>query len=110
MNSVATRHVLECVQYKKGWTLQWCSSPRGVDLWWTFEAPDYTRPDQPVIARSGRVWHIEDPLSADSLVKKALAAALQCEEHECRKAFTYKGVRLFDPHVSVSRLMEAARG
>ena len=109
MNSIAVRQILECVQYKKGWTLHWCSRPSGVDLWWSFGAPDYTRRGQPVVAWSGRVWFIEDPVSEDNLIKTALAAALQCEEHECRESFTYKGVRLFDPHISVGRLMGAAQ-
>lgn len=106
MNSVAIHEVLERVRYKRGWTLQWCSRPLGVDLWWSFRAPDYVTGASEASWLS-RVWFVENPVTEDTLVKTALAAALQAEEHECREAFTYKGVRLFDPHLSVQELMEA---
>lgn len=30
------------------------------------------------------------------------------EEHECREAFTYKGVRIFGPHIDVDVLVDVA--
>lgn len=107
MNSVAIQEVLDAVRYKQGWYLHYCSHPSEVELWWSFTAPDYTDTAAPVKLWHGRSWFISDPVTEDSLVKTALAAALQTEEHECREAFTYRGVRLFDPHTSINKLMEA---
>lgn len=108
MNSEAIARVLGAVRYKSGWKLRWSSSPSKVSLWWQMEAPDYTKPGMPMMTWQCREWVLFDPVTEDKLVKTALAAALQAEEHECREAFTYRGVRLFDPHLTVQQLMEAA--
>lgn len=101
---------LTSITYKRGWVLNFGQD--GDDWWlmWTMTAPDYTQKDQPAVVWPCRVWRLGTGagLTEDSLVKTALAAALQAEEHECREAFTYKGVRLFDPHLSVQKLMEVA--
>lgn len=95
------------VSYKPGWRLSCVAGPRRTSLWWFFPAPDWAV-DEVVKDWHSREWTIHtDELSEDSLIKTAFAAALQAEEHECREAFSYRGVRLFDPHLAVQKLMEA---
>lgn len=106
MNSVAIQQVIAAVRYKPGWCLYAASSTSKVELWWSFLAPDYTDADAPIKRWHGRSWWIVGPVTEGALVKTALAAALQAEEHECREAFTYQGVRLFDPHTTIDKLME----
>ena len=103
-------HTVLCnIQYKPGWALQYVRGATWTTLWWSFIAPDYTKPGAPMTEWQAREWRVlNDEATEDSLVKTALAAALQAEEHECREAFTYKGVRLFDPHLTVQKFMEAA--
>lgn len=43
-----------------------------------------------------------------SIVRTALAAFLAYEEHEVREAFTYRGKRIYGPHVDVDALVEVA--
>lgn len=103
------RDVLVGIHYKPGWALQWNYSMMHVHIRWQFRAPDYTRGGEALHTWHSRWWDLSTVgLTEDAIVKTALAAALQAEEHECREAFTYKGVRLFDPHLTVQKLMEAA--
>lgn len=107
MNSVAIQRVIDAIRYKPGWCLHASIAPSKVELWWSFIAADYTDEDATSKLRHGRLWFIFGTVTEDALVKTALAAALQAEEHECREALTYQGVRLFDPHTPIDKLMEA---
>ena len=46
--------------------------------------------------------------SDSSIVRTALSAFLAYEEHEVREAFTYRGKRIYGPHVDVEALVEVA--
>lgn len=102
--------ILGRVAYKPGWLLQFRGHAPNIYIWWKFMAPDYT--DERYLGDrewTSREWALPmATLTEDALVKTALAAALQAEEHECREAFTYGGVRLFDPHLPAHKLMEVA--
>jgi hypothetical protein len=49
------------------------------------------------------------PTANDSEIVRALfSAALSYEEHEVREFFTYKGARIYGPHLDVEALAEIA--
>lgn len=102
--------ILGRIDYKPGWQLKFRGWAPHLYIWWEFQAPDCT--DERYLGDktwTSREWVLPlGSVTEDALVKTALAAALQAEEHECREAFTYGGVRLFDPHLPVHKLMEAA--
>lgn len=57
----------------------------------------------------GRAWEITEDMDEASVVKTAFAATKAILEHEGHEGFEYKGVRLFDPHFDLERMMEANR-
>lgn len=57
----------------------------------------------------GRRWEISRDMDEGSIVKTAFAATKAILEHEGHEGFEYRGVRLFDPHFDLHRMMEATR-
>lgn len=55
-----------------------------------------------------RKWYISSHADESEIVRTALAACLRSAEHRVREHFTYKGVRVFDPHVSIDALAEVS--
>jgi hypothetical protein len=47
-------------------------------------------------------------MNDSEIVRTCLGAALSYEEHEVREFFTYKGARVFGPHLDVEALVEVA--
>lgn len=58
-----------------------------------------------VAEQSSRKWYLSRWMTESELVQTAFKAALTAEEHECRERFTYRGNRIFNPHISVRALM-----
>lgn len=56
-----------------------------------------------------RKWLLSEHMTKSEVVATAFKAALSAEEHECREAFTYKGVTVYGPHASVDSLMSAEK-
>jgi len=55
-----------------------------------------------------RKWYLSPHMLESEIVKTAFAAALAAEEHDTREKFSYKSIRLFNPHISLEAMMEAA--
>ncbi len=53
----------------------------------------------------GRKYYLSEYMTDDEIVKTAFTAAIAAEEHEVREKFSYKGIRLFNPHVDIEALM-----
>lgn len=71
---------------------------------WVFEGP---------CAKTGKMdiqfcrkHRLSQYMTPGEIVQTAFAAALQAEEHECREFFAYNGHRIFNPHLSLSALVE----
>src|SRR5215467_3075651 len=56
----------------------------------------------------GGIRIINPGQSDSSIVRTIFAAFLAYEEHEVREAFTYKGKRIFGPHLDIDALVEVA--
>lgn len=52
--------------------------------------------------------YLSPHMTDSEIVRVFLGAALAYEEHEVREAFTYKGARIFGPHISVEAMVEIA--
>lgn len=96
---------LDAVSYKD-WDLIVSADSDGVPyLQWTFCAPDYTKPGQPVTKWHCRKYRLSVHMTEGEVVQTAFHAALQAEEHECREAFCYRGRRPFNPHIRLDALL-----
>lgn len=68
----------------------------------TFMAPDcHTGADA---LQYTRKWYISNEATKSEIVQTAFKLALTSVEHEAREAFTYRGQRIFGPHMSVDVL------
>lgn len=73
-----------------------------------FNAPDNDAFIKGTIKRyHSRKWLLSQHMTKSELVTTALKAVLTAEEHEAREQFSYKNIRIFDPHVDVEALVEA---
>lgn len=57
-------------------------------------------------AWTGRKWFISQHSTVSEVVQTALKAVLTAAEHELREQFTYQGVRVFDPHMDLPKVVE----
>lgn len=60
-----------------------------------------------VYREGGRKWDISYHATTSEVVFTIWKALLTFQEHELREQFTYKGKRIFDPHISVHALLKA---
>jgi len=58
--------------------------------------------------QSGRKWYVSRWSAENEVVQTVLKAALTSAEHMVREHFYYKGVRIFNPHLSLAALTELA--
>lgn len=82
------------------------------DLWGFNVRTTFKRPDThtgAVTRGKGRWWAIELGTSRSGVLKTAWMACEQILKHELMEAFMVEGVRLFDPHASVDRLVTVNR-
>lgn len=98
---------LSQVQYKdwefvvkekgSGWTLQ-------VQFW----ASDNDHPRGDLARQHCRKYYLSPYMTKSEIIRTAFVAVRQAEEHEMCELFTYKGQRIFNPHVDVDALAEYA--
>jgi hypothetical protein len=55
-----------------------------------------------------RKWMLSSHMTESEFVQTCLKAVLSAEEHEARENFTYKGKKIFGPHINVNSLLEVA--
>lgn len=56
----------------------------------------------------GRKWYLSPHMTKSELVATAFKAVLTFQEHEAREQFTYRGRRVFGPHIDIDALHEVA--
>jgi hypothetical protein len=101
--------IVEAIKYKPGWMLHLGDDNGRATLRWSFESIDYITEDKTVKVWHSRKWFLSEHMVESEIVQTALMAALAAEEHECREAFMYKGVHVFNPHISIEELMAVAQ-
>lgn len=57
----------------------------------------------------GRKWYVSLHSTEGEIIQTCLKAVITAMEHEAREKFTYKGVALFQPHINIEALVEAAQ-
>lgn len=92
------REVASGIRYKPDWR---CRVARNIGgegslLWWEFMAENVVTGEREIMV--SRRWWLEPEAQEEAIVRLALEAAIRAEEHEAREWFTYRGVRVFDPH------------
>lgn len=73
-----------------------------------FMAPDNSVENSPLTEQKGRKWYISSHAIPQEVVQTAFKAVEAAVMHELREQFKYKNVALFNPHVSVTALLDAA--
>jgi hypothetical protein len=58
--------------------------------------------------RSGR-FYLDPDLSDRDIVGRAFRLFLDYEQHECKEFFRFDGLALFNPHITLEALCEAAK-
>jgi hypothetical protein len=53
--------------------------------------------------------YLRDEMTDSEIVRNIFGAFMAYEEHECREAFQFRGVRIFGPHIDVEYLVEAGK-
>lgn len=72
----------------------------------TYEEPDV---DTGVVTtQRSREWLIRPSMSESEVVRTAYAAVTRSYMHVVAENFTYKGKRVFGPHVDIDALLEAS--
>ena len=96
----------EQITYKPGYRLI-----SGLDNYGVYLQVEAHRPDTETgelgLGYGGKAY-VTPETTAEAMVRIALGLFLRYEEHECREAFHYQGVRLFGPHVGIKALMSVA--
>jgi hypothetical protein len=57
-----------------------------------------------------RRWVVSKHSTRSEIAQTVLKAALTSSEHMVREHFTYKGVRIFNPHIDIEELVKLLRG
>ena len=80
--------------------------------WWMqvrASLPNVYDPEGPCLPQHGGKAYVSPHSTHDEVVKKALGLCLAFVEHEMREGFLYKGIRVFDPHVTIQALAIASQ-
>ena len=66
--------------------------------------------DMPIgkIEHKTRKWLLSRHMTKSEIVQTALKCVLTAIEHEARERFTYRGERVFGPHISIDELLRLA--
>lgn len=105
--TISVSKVVAQINYKEGWVIDMgmCDVTCRTYIQWSFYGKCVKTGE--VKRQPCRKWWLSAFMTESEIVQTALAAALQAEEHECREFFSYKGKRLFQPHISIYALMDA---
>lgn len=59
------------------------------------------------VGKGGKCY-LSPHMTDQEIVQNAFGLFKAYEEHECREFFTYKGKRIYGPHISLEALLEVA--
>ena len=98
--------IARCITYKDDYYLSCEVDDRGVYFQVVCERPDVIT-GKPGTGRGGRAY-LNEAMTDDQMVRLAFGLFLAYEEHECREFFTYRGKRVFNPHITIDALAGVA--
>lgn len=102
------RFAPSCLDLGWDWEVSvYCQELDGWNVRATFLRPDTDTGE--VGTGKGRWWFVPHGSTSSGLVKTAWLACQQVVHHELMEAFTFDGVRIFDPHAEVGALCDANR-
>ncbi len=104
LDSTQIKETLTNIQYKD-WNFHLGTMDDGFFVQVCFLAVDNDNPAGPEEIQKGRKWYLSRFMTIGEVVQTVFAAILMAEEHETRELFTYKGVRVFGPHMNLDTLV-----
>ena len=106
--------IVGAICYKPGWRVLFDPGTYNrpfIQIEVTEEAPEARSPMHPGARtpwKGGKVF-LSSFMCRQEIVGAVFGAIRAAEEHEMREWFTYKGARIFNPHLDPDRLAEFAR-
>lgn len=99
------QEVLDRIVYKN-WTFELNIDlfAKQVSFRCLFMAPCVLKPMLKEEVQYGRAWPVTG-MTEDAIIKTAFTAIKQAEEHELLENFLVDGVRVFNPHTSIDKLI-----
>lgn len=109
MNLVDICLVLGRITYKPGYEIYLGRHPEEGRLYLQVSAEVHDSELGKRTVHRGRKWDISEHMTDSEIVQTALKAFLTFEEHEARESFSYRGVKIFGPHLDVDELAALIR-
>ena len=104
----SAHEIIEQIEYKRGYLLAIREDDVGAYLQVQCYRPDtYTR--EMGWGHGGKSYFDPDTVTTDQLVQMAFGLFRAYEEHECREAFKFNGLRIYGPHMTLEALVMAAQ-
>lgn len=101
------RKIIDKVKYKEGWTLNMVMENKDtVAIHWTCRGLHATHPERGIVDIIGRQTCVKLWWSETFLVHEIFLMAQEMEIHECAEFFRYKGVRVYNPHTDIDKLVK----
>lgn len=106
MNIEQVAAIVKDISYKPGWVSHVYVLGDSTVLYYTADVTCIYTGEQVTLTGTHSV--IGPWMSRGELVRTAYRAILSLEMHELQERFRYKGVRVFNPHISMDALLEHA--
>ena len=96
------------IKLPEGFFIRLDKHPEGRPFLQIYQNTICNRTGQPY-REGGRKWDLSQHMTESEIVFTVWKALLTFIEHETREQFTYKGFKIFDPHISVNSLINACQ-
>lgn len=103
-NLTRTREIINNIKLPDSFDIRVSTHPEGRTFLQIRQNTFCNRTGEPY-NEGGRKWDISSHATESEIVFTAWKAFLTFVEHEMRENFTYKGKKIFDPHIDVSALL-----
>ena len=91
------------IHYKKGWWFKLGTAGDGLFIQVMFEENDEQGKAN---VNACRKWLIDKRMSDNQVIRTAFSAILKAEEHEVMQKFLYKGCKVANPNIDISKLTD----
>lgn len=97
--------IIDLVGYDKPtWKVRLLEKGDGFLVQYTFMEKDLTSSSSELEEQHCRKWYVSPYMTESEIVTTLYKAIVAAEMHEVNERFTYKGSRIFDPHMNLSAL------
>lgn len=102
------KEIVDEIKLPEGFHICLGTHPEGREFLQIYQNTICNRTGQPY-KEGGRKWDLSKYMTESEVVFTVWKALVTFIEHETREQFTYKGHKIFDPHISVNSLIKACQ-